>query len=106
MYRLRELDFLGPFLLLFVNSFQVLSPFGNGWLRELPAGTQFFQGLRLLELTFEALERLVNRLAVFDFYNQHKLIKWTLNAEVPDFTGCFRNSGFDWFLKFSNGAQI
>lgn len=68
-----KLDFLGPLLLLFVNSFEVLSPLCDGRLRELPAGTQLFQGLRLLEFAFEALERLVYGFAVFDFYNQHKL---------------------------------
>lgn len=67
-----KLYFFGALLLLFVNSLEVLGTLDDGRLRELPAGTQLLQGLRLLKFALEALERLVNRFAVFDFCNQHK----------------------------------
>jgi len=72
MVESRKLDSFPTLLLLQINCLEAFGTLDDGRLGELPAGTQFFQGLRLLEFTFEALERLVNGFAVFDFSNQHK----------------------------------
>jgi hypothetical protein len=67
-----SLDFFPTLLLLQIDSLEALRTLDDGRLRKIPAVAQFFQGLRLLEFTLEALERLINGFAVFDFCNQHK----------------------------------
>ena len=101
-----SLYFLRALLLLFVNSLEALSPLDDGRLRKVPAGTQFFQGLRLLELALEALERLVNGFAVLDFCNQHKLKNCALGPKGLNLLVFSVSVPSTGLLKFPNGAQI
>jgi hypothetical protein len=60
-----------PLALLFVNSFQDFVPALDGRLRKLFAGAEFLDDLCALVLALEALQGLINGLAVFNIYYQH-----------------------------------
>jgi hypothetical protein len=82
MLKAGSLDRFPTLLLLQIDSLETLGTLDDGRLREFTAGAQFLQGLGLLEFAFEALERLINGFAVFDFSNQHKLKNCAFEPEV------------------------
>lgn len=61
-------------LLLFVNCFEHLVATLYRWLGKLAAATHLLHNLRLLELSFETLQRLIDTFVVAYFNNQHKMV--------------------------------